>query len=128
MTRQLGIAGISKQSFGLAPKILEVDEIARGDDRVVEVHPEVSFRGMAGQPLKYSKKSWNGVSMRRLLLEQHDIVLPEDVGEAGLAPVDDVLDAASAAWMADRIARSKAVSLPNPPEQLPDGRQAAIWY
>ncbi|MGI8774085.1 MAG: DUF429 domain-containing protein [Actinomycetota bacterium] len=128
MCKSLGVAGISKQSFGLAPKIQEVDEIARSDERVFEVHPEVSFRGMAGQPLKYSKKSWNGASSRRLLLAQHDIVLPEDLGEAGLAPVDDVLDAAAAAWTADRIARGKAVSLPSPPEQVEDGRLAAIWY
>jgi predicted RNase H-like nuclease len=128
VTRNLGVAGISKQSFGLAPKILEVDVIARSDERVVEVHPEVSFREMAGQPLKYSKKSWNGASLRRLLLAQHDIVLPDDLGDAGHAPVDDVLDAAAAAWTADRIVRGKAVSLPSPPEQLPDGRKAAIWY
>jgi predicted RNase H-like nuclease len=127
VARNLGAAGISKQSFGLAPKILEVDEIARVDDRVVEVHPEVSFRGMAGQSLKFSKKSWNGASQRRLLLAQHDIVLPDRLGEAGFAPVDDVLDAAAAAWTADRIARGKAVSLPSPPEIL-DGRPTAIWY
>jgi predicted RNase H-like nuclease len=128
MCKSLGVTGISKQSFGLAPKILEVDGVALSDERVFEVHPEVSFRGMAGQPLKYSKKSWNGVSFRRLLLAQHDIVLPEDLGEVGLAPVDDVLDAAAAAWSADRIARGKAVSLPSPPEQVEGGRPAAIWY
>lgn len=128
VTRHLGVAGISKQSFGLAPKILEVDEVARSDERVVEVHPEVSFRAMDGQTLKYSKKSWNGAGIRRQLLAQHDIVLPDNLGEAGLAPVDDVLDAAAAAWTADRIARGKAVSLPAPPEELADGRKAAIWY
>lgn len=127
VARNLGAAGISKQSFGLAPKILEVDEIVRVDDRVVEVHPEVSFRGMAGQPLKHSKKSWNGASQRRLLLAQHDIVLPDRLGGAGVAPVDDVLDAAAAAWTADRISRGKAASLPSPPEPL-DGRPTAIWY
>lgn len=126
--KSLEVAGISRQSFGLAPKILEIDAIARRDDRIYEVHPEVSFRGMAGQPLKYSKKSWNGASLRRLVLAQHDIILPEDLGAAGLAPVDDVLDAAAAAWTADRISRGKAVSLPSPPEQVEDGQHAAIWY
>lgn len=128
IARDLGVAGISKQSFGLAPKIFEVDEIASRDNRIVEVHPEVSFREMAGQPLKYSKKSWNGASLRRLLLAQHDIVLPDNLGEAGEAPIDDVLDAAAAAWTGDRLARDKAVSLPSPPERLEDGRKAAIWY
>jgi predicted RNase H-like nuclease len=126
--KSLGVAGISKQSFGLASKILEVDEVVRGDDRIHEVHPEVSFRAMAGQTLKYSKKSWNGAAIRRQLLAQHDLVLPDDLGEAGLAPVDDVLDAAAAAWTAGRIARGRGVSLPTPPERLEDGRTAAIWY
>lgn len=128
VTRALGVTGISKQSFGLAQKILEVDQIAQDNERVMEVHPEVSFRAMAGQPLTYSKKSWNGASLRRMLLAQHDIRLPDDLGEAGLAPVDDVLDAAAAAWTADRIARGKAISLPDPPEEFADGRKAAIWY
>jgi predicted RNase H-like nuclease len=128
VTRALGVAGISRQSFGLAQKILEVDGVARLDERVFEVHPEVSFRAMAGRPLEHSKRSWNGASTRRVLLAQHGIELPDDLGEAGRAPVDDVLDAAAAAWSAYRIATGQAVSLPNPPERLKDGRQAAIWY
>ena len=49
--------GLSKQSFNLVPKILEVNDIARRDKRVYEVHPEVSFRALAGHPLA-SKKNW----------------------------------------------------------------------
>lgn len=113
LSRSLGIASISKQSFALGPKILQVDQLARGDDRIREIHPEVSFRAMAGKPLMYSKKTWNGVSLRRSLLAQQGIVLPDDLGEAGVAPVDDVLDAAAAAWSARRIARGEASSLAN---------------
>ncbi len=61
----LGEPGISKKSFALAAKILEVEEAASSDERIVEVHPEVSFRVMAGHPIKYSKKSWNGLLLRR---------------------------------------------------------------
>lgn len=125
--RSIGFTAISQQSFGLGPKILEVDNFAPGDNRIHEIHPEVSFRAMAGQPVRYSKKSWNGVSLRRQLLEQHDIVLSDNLGAAGLAPVDDVLDAAAAAWSADRIARGRAASLPSPPERV-DRRLVAIWY
>jgi predicted RNase H-like nuclease len=128
VARNFGFPGISKQSFGLAPKMLEVDGIAQRDKRVVEVHPEVSFRAMAAQPLMCPKKSWNGVSVRRMLLAKYDIVLPDELGAAGLAAVDDVLDAAAAAWTADRITRGEAASLPSPPEELADGRKAAIWY
>lgn len=57
LARNLSAAGISKQSLGLAPKILEVDEIARDDVRVVEVHPEVCLEGWRANPLSISKKS-----------------------------------------------------------------------
>jgi predicted RNase H-like nuclease len=126
--RGLGIAGLSKQSYGLAHRIFEVDTGASIDDRIVEVHPEVSFRAMAGKPLEFSKKTWNGTSVRRRFLAENGIVLPDDVGHAGVVPVDDVLDAAAAAWTADRVAGGNAVSLPDPPERLEDGRDAAIWY
>ncbi|MDQ3983325.1 MAG: DUF429 domain-containing protein [Actinomycetota bacterium] len=127
-TRTLGSAGVSRQSFGLARKILDVDAVAGADDRVFEVHPEVSYCAMAGRPLQHSKKSWNGAATRRRLLAQHGILLQDDLGEAGSAPVDDVLDAAAAAWTARRIARGEAVSLPSPPQRLGDGQTAAIWY
>jgi predicted RNase H-like nuclease len=126
--RALGIAGLSRQSYGLARSILEVDAAASSDDRIVEVHPEVSFRAMAGEPLEFSKKTWNGTFLRRRLLAEHGIMLPEDIGRTGVVPVDDVLDAAAAAWTAERVAGGNAVSLPHPPERLEDGRDAAIWY
>jgi predicted RNase H-like nuclease len=56
------------------------------------------------------------------------IVLPDDLGSAGrAAAVDDVLDAAAAAWTARRVAHGQAHPLPDPPEHLTDGRTAAIW-
>jgi predicted RNase H-like nuclease len=56
------------------------------------------------------------------------IELPDDLGEAGVAGFDDVLDAAAAAWSAACIAAGEAQSLP--PDALvgPDGLTAAIWY
>jgi predicted RNase H-like nuclease len=67
LAQALGGPGISRQSFALAPKILEVDAAASSDDRIVEVHPEVSFRAMAGHPIDFPKKSWNGLLFRRQL-------------------------------------------------------------
>jgi predicted RNase H-like nuclease len=126
--RSLAFGGISRQSYGLAGKILEVDVFAQSDGRIVEAHPEVSFCAMAGKPLAYSKKTWNGAFLRRRLLTQNGIVVPDDAGSAGRVPVDDLLDAAAAAWTAHRVANGIAVSLPDPPEQLSDARAAAIWY
>ena len=65
---------------------------------------------------------------RRRLLEEAGVVLPSELGEAGAAGTDDVLDAAAAAWSATRIARGEAVSLPARPVRGPDGLVAAIWY
>ena len=56
---QFGI-GVSKQAYSLAPRILEVDEVARFDARMIEIHPEVSFTAMFGDELQFPKTSWNG--------------------------------------------------------------------
>jgi predicted RNase H-like nuclease len=90
------------------------------------VHPEVSFAEMAQRPLDWSKKSWNGSQLRRGLLREQGIDLPDTLPDVGAAGVDDVLDAAAAAWSADRIACGLAVSLPSPPQVI-DGRPVAIW-
>lgn len=118
---------LSQQSFALMTRIREVDKLTRPGERVYEVHPEVSFRELAGSPIRYRKKTWNGQMHRRRLLEDVGIILPDDLGPAARVPVDDVLDAAAAAWTAHRIARREAQSLPDPPEEV-DGRRVAIWY
>ncbi len=119
--------GLSTQSYALAPKILEVDRVAARDSRIVEVHPEVSFRAIAGAPLDQPKKTWNGQMARRLLLAGEGIRIPTDLGVAGAVAPDDVLDAAAAAWSGRRKAHGSANSLPHPPEVL-SGTAAAIWY
>jgi predicted RNase H-like nuclease len=115
---------LSAQSFAIGKKILEVEACL--DDRVFEVHPEVSFAALAGRHLAHPKRSWNGQHERRRLLAHAGLELPDAIS-AGEAPVDDVLDAAAAAWSAGRKARGIAETLPaDPPTQ--DGRIVAIWY
>ena len=112
--------GISRQSFSLARRIFEVDPLAREYERVFEVHPEVSFRELAGRPLAPSKRSWSGFFLRRSLLRGAGVELPEDLPRA---PLVDVLGAAVAAWSAARYARGEAVPLP----ARAKGRIGAIW-
>ena len=120
-------SGISKQAFALLHRIREIDAHV-GDARVVEVHPEASFACLAGAPLSDGKKTWSGTAQRRALLAGAGIELPADLGEAGKAPVDDVLDAAIAAWSARRVARGDAMSLPPASRQRDrSGRVIAIW-
>jgi predicted RNase H-like nuclease len=112
----------------LRPKLLEVDQwVRRASPPVVEIHPEVSFAELAGTPLTASKKAWVGMVRRLELLAAAGIVIPDDLGAAGVAGVDDVIDAAAAGWTARRIALGEAQSLPDPPEVFSDGISAAIW-
>jgi predicted RNase H-like nuclease len=121
--------GISVQAYGLRHRIFEVEDWVRASALVVcEVHPEVSFAAMAGAPLAVRKSTWAGVERRRELLAAEGIHLVGDLGLAGrAAKVDDVLDAAAAAWTARRIADGRARPLPDPPETFSDAWPAAIW-
>ncbi len=117
--------GVSQQSFGLRHRILELAAVAERDPRVHEVHPECSFVALAGAAhgLATSKRSWAGAREREALLRASGIVLPDDLGPAGGVPVDDVLDAAAAAWSAERIARGAALPLPAGAV----GRVGVVW-
>jgi predicted RNase H-like nuclease len=130
--RRLAGEGLSRQAFALRAKILDVDQWLQAGSpapgRVVEAHPELSFAAMAGAPLRSRKSTWAGAVQRRTLLAQEGIVLDGDLGLAGeQAGVDDVLDAAAAAWTARRVSQGSARCLPPSPEIFSDGIPAAIW-
>jgi predicted RNase H-like nuclease len=108
----------SVQSYGMRHRILEVEQAARADERIVEVHPEVSFRELAGRPLS-AKRTAAGAFERRSALAAAGIDVPDLP-----YPLDDVLDAAVAAWTAERYARGEARALP----VAHRGRIGAIWY
>jgi predicted RNase H-like nuclease len=119
--------GVSAQSHALGPRIIHVTQLAEKDPRFWEVHPEVSFRAMnGGRPMRYRKKSAGGAIERLDLLRTHEIDLT-GIGEVSAAPLDDVLDAAAAAWTAHRIATGAALSLPDPPQVFGES-QVAIWF
>jgi predicted RNase H-like nuclease len=120
--------GVSAQAYALGQKILEVDPIAASDDRVIEIHPEVCFRAMNGEPLDYSKHSWNGQAERRRLIAGAGIGLPDHLSEAGQVPPDDILDAAAAAWTAWRLAQGTAKVLPESANGRDRILRGVIWY
>jgi predicted RNase H-like nuclease len=126
--RELTGAGMSAQAWGLRTKLLDANDCHRQHpDLTYEVHPEVSFRHLAGAPLPYGKTTWNGQAIRRTLLRDRGIVVPDDLGVAGRAAPDDVLDAAVAAWSAHRVATGQAVSYPDPPQRTQTEAEIAIW-
>jgi predicted RNase H-like nuclease len=112
--------GISQQSFALGRKILEVHALAEADERVIEMHPEVSFCELVGGAVGDSKHTARGLERRRELLAEAGIVLP---GAVEGVPESDLLDAAVGAWTAGRYAAGRAQ--PFPPEHT--DRLGAIW-
>jgi predicted RNase H-like nuclease len=99
---------ISAQAYALRRRLLELDEYAEADERVIEVHPEVSFRELAGRAL-LSKHRADGLVQRRLVLERAGIQVPASVARVAEA---DLLDATVVAWSAERYARGEALPLP----------------
>jgi predicted RNase H-like nuclease len=125
--RQLAGYGLSRQAWGLYVKLREANEcLANAQYPLHEVHPEVSFAAMNGKPLTHRKVSWTGHITRRALLAKHGIDLPDKLGDAGKARLDDVLDAAAAAWSAHRIATGHASRLPTEPP--PGQEHISIQY
>ena len=105
---------LSIQAFGILPKIREVRATVTPElqERVFEVHPEVCFAALAGQPIREDKKGPIGYDVRRALLEPvFDMEIPawddmrkwvaanrlDNVSLRGPGP-DDVLDAMVGAW------------------------------
>jgi predicted RNase H-like nuclease len=120
---------LSRQAWALAPKLLEARACWLADERIHEVHPEVSFHALAGGvPVTHAKKTWRGQQQRRSLLAEAGIVLPDALGEADRVPADDVLDAAVAAWSAHRIALGIARRIPETPEHDAEGRAVEIRF
>jgi predicted RNase H-like nuclease len=134
--RKIDGRGLGVQTWGIVPKIQEVDSLLRQEpnlqSRVREVHPEVSFCTWAGRPMQYSKKRRKGRSERLLLVNEHfgadafDSVrakyLAKEVGH------DDILDAFAALWTAERILGKVNGTLPAVPPLDSAGLRMEIVY
>jgi len=117
--------GLSRQSYALFPKIREVRaslELAafgsQARPMAAEVHPEVSFEKMHGQPMSFHKGRQAGIAQRLKLLEMHfsnivEAALFTEIPGPPAPGLDDALDAAAAAWSARRIVRGEAICLGN---------------
>ena len=132
--------GLAKQAYNLLPKIREVRSALQPSDfdsdatpMAAEVHPELCFAVMAGSagqadvhlrdgesmpsaaPLQHPKRLQAGIAERLTLLAR----CFEGILASALTPLvgpphaalDDVLDAAAAAWTARRVAAGRAAHL-----------------
>jgi len=132
--------GLSQQSYQIASGIGEVDAFLQSNASistiVTESHPEVCFRGLRGEELRYSKKTAAGVGERLDSLDNH-LDVPGDVFHTlcarltereNRATVDDVIDAfglAVTAWKSG----NKPDTLPKNPNTDSKGlpMQMAYW-
>ena len=103
VSREVSGRAISRQTWALVPRIRDVDTVLRARSRpareqFVEVHPELSFREMAGRDLP-SKHGVAGIAARLEALLSH---LPDVLRVLADLPsgprMDDALDALAVAW------------------------------
>jgi len=126
---------ISRQTFGILPKIRAIDGCVRSTDlrqRLFEVHPEVSFAAWHGSPTLHAKKDVRGHEQRRALIASHfgpeafaSVVAQVGVQGVGL---DDIADAFAALWTAERLLASTARRLPETSTVDSHGLPMHIWY
>lgn len=112
---------LSKQSWGICPKIREVDAVFRLhpglQQRIRETHPELCFRLLNnGRPLENPKKSRAGLRIRRELLRSWTTNLDASLRRVPGARPDDLLDAVVAALVARLAGEGQASSVPLVPE------------
>ena len=132
--RQVEGKGMSRQAWGIEPKVREMDAAVRALDnsqsRVREGHPEVSFAAWAGQPMQYAKKRAAGRTEREALINARygkdavESLWPRIRGQ-GVAR-DDLVDAFAMLWSAERLAAGQAEVLPTAPEYDATGLRMEI--
>ncbi len=127
-----GELGMSRQAYGILPKIAEVDDLMtpRIQQRVFEVHPELSFMELnRGTPIDQGKSRAGGILARIRLLSDVGLTegLEELAGDMGKTGLDDLLDATAAAWTTGRIIKEEAFCLPEPAEMDVRGLRMEIW-
>jgi predicted RNase H-like nuclease len=124
---------LSRQAFGILPKIAETDDLLRRNlplaNRIFESHPEMAFCALnAMKPMLFSKTRHEGANERRRVLAKSG--LSEDALHAPPprgAKIDDFLDACAMLLVAERIKDGTAISYPNPPSKDAYGLPIAIW-
>jgi predicted RNase H-like nuclease len=119
LSRSLTGQGVSRQALALSPRILDVDRCLP-DERLIEVHPEISFAEMTGGVLA-SKKSPIGEEQRLSALaiglgNQFDDLTAFIHLRPRAVPINDALDALAVLWTALRYRLGRSRSLPEQAE------------
>jgi len=136
-SKELTGKGISKQSFAITPKIIEVDNLLRSNSKlckiIYEAHPELCFFGLAnGKSMKYNKKSQNGFIERLEILLKNWKPTEKALAEALLwcsnhSVRDDTVDALAMAIVATHP-KSEIVTIPRKIQQDKYGLPMQMIY
>ncbi len=125
-------AGMSRQAFGILPKIREVDPLMTPEvqETVREIHPELCFYGLTGHPMRHNKRLTEGKAERLGALQGRFSGIERALGVFPRSRVgsDDVLDAYAAAWTALGIAENAARRIPPRPPIDAKGLRMEMWY
>jgi predicted RNase H-like nuclease len=128
-----GYGGISKQTWNIRPRILEIDQAicAADQDRVFEAHPELAFARLNGGEALASKHLPEGRALRCRLLQESGF---GDIGTwlkelrgTGAKP-DDLMDACALVLTARHIARGTAKELPGAAGRDARGLRMSICF
>lgn len=132
--------GITQQTFGLFPKLREVDAVMTPQlqERVKEVHPELCFFAANKEPMQDSKKRRNGMNERLGILSfLYRREWNEGWNQANQmfarqwVALDDIIDAHIACWTAERIFNREAQHIPENPQNPPideNGLRMEMWF
>jgi predicted RNase H-like nuclease len=109
-------SGLSKQSWGMCPKIREADAVFRLAPALQscfrETHPELCFRLLHGaRPLEHPKKTRAGLRLRRELLRSRVANLDAVLRRFRGARPDDLLDAVAAAVVARLVSEGRVAAI-----------------
>jgi predicted RNase H-like nuclease len=128
--------GLSRQTWGLVPKIHEVDQLLTRSPEfrgiVREAHPELMFRGLAGGPMSHRKDSREGFEERMTILKIFEpntkvLIAAAFLAHGGYgAARDDIVDAFVLALGAQHPGRLKTV--PDDPPLDPKGLPMQMVY
>jgi predicted RNase H-like nuclease len=118
---------LSRRAWLHRARILEANTVWKQHRRVLlEAHAELTYAHLSGTALTGAANSWRAQVARRQLLITHGIAVPDDLPDAATAGAVQVLDAATIAYTAHRVATGAAIAWPDPPETL-HGSPVAIW-
>lgn len=107
----------SERLWSLRVRMDEAQAAAKADDRIVEVHPELSFHTLLREHtdrdhLVRPQATWDGLVERLGLLHKVGLRPARSFGGLGLVTPQDVLSATVAAWSALRVADGSARRFP----------------